>query len=312
MTLNKPRQFTGRWFRHYEDTLNDPKIIALTNKQHRFLMNCWELASKNEGFLPPVDQLAKLLRLRSKEVPVLVAALRAGEEPLLDEIDGKLTPHNWNGRQFKSDHSAARMRKFRRKTDAVLTQNCTDFSSKFTSEIPTSNSKQTKSRLNGDGHVTATVTAPDTDTDTDTEVNIPTVVDTPPSSTNQQAKNQNREVCVPPSGRNGARTLPDLFSVYWEMFVRAGKALNDRDKEQTLRVWLNYQPAEHEKIVFWTADQLRDRWSDEKHTPLPVNNLKGEGWKRISEPRSIRGPEASSERRMLSMLQASMAARGYK
>jgi hypothetical protein len=113
---------------------------------------------------------------------------------------------------------------------------------------------------------------------------------------------------VSPPQRNDENQQSDLFPLYWELFVRAGKALNDRDKELALRVWLNFQPEEHRQIIRWTAEQMGNRWSDAWHTPLPVNNLKGEGWKRVAETRTVRGPEAASDRAVKSILMA----RGYR
>jgi len=113
------------------------------------------------------------------------------------------------------------------------------------------------------------------------------------------------------NGNTNGNGSQDLFIAYWELFVRAGKALNDRDKEQTLRIWLGFDPQEQEKIIWWTAEQMRDRWSDELHTPLPQNNLQKQGWKRVATPRTVRGPEAASERRVMDILVANMKQRGY-
>jgi len=121
-----------------------------------------------------------------------------------------------------------------------------------------------------------------------------------PPKTAKQLPQQNREKSQTPHG--------DLFPVYWELFIRAGKALCDRDKELSLRTWLNYEPPEQERIIRWTAEQMRDKWSSEAYTPLPQNNLRNKGWLRVAEGRAIRGPEASSERQVIEILKA----RGYK
>ena len=183
--MKKPRQFTGRWFRHYEEALNDPKILALSNKQFRFLINCWCLASKHGGVLPEMPELVKLVRIKTKEVAEMVATLRSGEEPLLDEIDGKLTPHNWHLRQFKSDFSAERMRKHRSKNsgDSAAEQqlNSSQSDAEQQDEIKATTTKRSDSTISRDG----LVTAPDTYTDTDI-VDIPTVVEVHTSPRNVQ------------------------------------------------------------------------------------------------------------------------------
>jgi hypothetical protein len=157
------------------------------------------------------------------------------------------------------------------------------------------------------------------------EVYIPTVVEV---STAAEIRASQNGMYDPPVGQSGARPEPpktaahlpqtkleksqtpngDLFLVYWELFIRAGKALCDRDKELSLRTWLNYELPEQERIIRWTAEQMRDKWSSEAYTPLPQNNLRNKGWLRVTEGRSIRGPEASSERQVIEILKA----RGYR
>ncbi len=92
-------------------------------------------------------------------------------------------------------------------------------------------------------------------------------------------------VAVMPAQAGRAET--DLFAVFWEVFVRAGKPLNDRDKEKALRKWLCYDEPEQLRIIEWVMRQALTVWRDPHHTPSPYNALESNGWTRKAEPRSI-------------------------
>jgi hypothetical protein len=128
-----------RWFRVYDDIVDNPKVQQLSPKNFRALINLWALASQNDGALPSEKDIGFRLRMKPSEVVKMLADLRQAE--LIDETDQGLTPHNWSSRQYKSDTSRERTRLYRqRKRDAQC-----------------------------DVTQTVTVTAPDTDTDSDTD-----------------------------------------------------------------------------------------------------------------------------------------------
>ncbi len=132
----------SRWLRLYDDTINDPKIIKLPEalRWHWIAMLC--IASKNCGTLPALDDVAIQLRVtNAKATEIVVALERAG---LLDRIETGYAPHNWEGRQFKSDNSTDRVKRFRNVT------------------------KDKAKRFN-----TVSETPPDTETDTDTDNSEP-------------------------------------------------------------------------------------------------------------------------------------------
>ncbi|HEX2653540.1 MAG TPA: hypothetical protein VHN11_07810 [Xanthobacteraceae bacterium] len=100
-----------RWLRLYDDTINDPKILKLPEamRWHWIAMLC--IASKNEGALPALDDVAIQLRVTTGKATEIIAALvKAG---LLDKTETGFAPHNWNGRQYKSDVSTERVKRFR-------------------------------------------------------------------------------------------------------------------------------------------------------------------------------------------------------
>ncbi len=101
----------SRWFRFYDCALDDPKVQRLPPDLFKAWVNLLCVAARHDGLLPAVADLSFMLRT---DVKVMARTLRALlDAKLLDETDAGLTPHNWNGRQFKSDDVAARVRKHR-------------------------------------------------------------------------------------------------------------------------------------------------------------------------------------------------------
>jgi len=124
----------SRWFRFYDDTINDPKILKLPEAMRWYWTALLCVASKNNGTLPALDDIAIQLRVTAAKATEIISALV--KATLLDKIETGFAPHNWNGRQYKSDVSTERVKRFRKQQRNV-------------SETP-----------------------PDTDTDTDTEDRI--------------------------------------------------------------------------------------------------------------------------------------------
>lgn len=104
---------TGRWFRVYDDLLNNAKLQKLSAETFRGTLNCWCIASKHDGKLPPLEEVAFMLRMAPKKAADLLNELEAAG--LLDNVDGKLTPHNWSSRQYKSDTSNERVQRHRQR-----------------------------------------------------------------------------------------------------------------------------------------------------------------------------------------------------
>lgn len=104
----------SHWWRAYDDAINHPKLLRLSDAMHRawFTLQC--IASANGGKLPPADDIAVSLRVKPARIRTWIEALRVAG--LMDEEDGVFTPHNWHSRQFKSDVSTERVQRFRGKT----------------------------------------------------------------------------------------------------------------------------------------------------------------------------------------------------
>lgn len=101
----------SRWFRLYDDAINDPKVLRLPEASRWQWVAMLCVASKHDGTLPQLSDIALLLRMPTRKAAATLARLR--EAGLVDETDKGLVPHNWEGRQYKSDTSTERVRKHR-------------------------------------------------------------------------------------------------------------------------------------------------------------------------------------------------------
>jgi hypothetical protein len=91
----------GRWFRLYDDVINDPKVMRLSVETRWRWIEVLCCASKNDGRIPGPNDLAFMLRVKPQRASMIITELvHAG---LVDEKDGRYLPHNWDGRQWKSD-----------------------------------------------------------------------------------------------------------------------------------------------------------------------------------------------------------------
>jgi hypothetical protein len=143
----------NRWFRFYNDAINDPKLLRLSHREHRLWIGLLCIASKDDGELPSVNDMAIMLRTSPGALTAVIKTLIAAK--LIDNDGGKLKPHNWDKRQYKSDAvdptAANRMSRYRE-------------------------------RQRNDRNATVTVIRPDTDTDTDTETNSVAIATDAPAS----------------------------------------------------------------------------------------------------------------------------------
>jgi hypothetical protein len=111
----------SRWFRVYDNLVEDPKVQRLSDSLFRGLVNLWCLTSQGDGLLPTIGDIAFKLRIKPAQAQKLLSDLRnAG---LIVDDETGTHPHNWNGRQFKSDVSNERVKRHRERkcnvTEAV-------------------------------------------------------------------------------------------------------------------------------------------------------------------------------------------------
>lgn len=111
-----------RWWRAYDDALDDEKLSFLSDKSFRGWFKLMCLASKNNGVLPPLKNIAFRLRWNEQTTSRLLNELCAGG--LLDPVEVpdapmSYAPHNWETRQYKTDGTdptgASRSKRYRDK-----------------------------------------------------------------------------------------------------------------------------------------------------------------------------------------------------
>ena len=103
------------WFRFYDEVLDDPKVQQLPAKTFKNWVNILCLAKRNDGVLPPIDDIAFALRMTGSDAEALIKILK--DNKLLDDTSNGIVPHNWSGRQYKSDVSTSRVKRFRKRRE---------------------------------------------------------------------------------------------------------------------------------------------------------------------------------------------------
>lgn len=105
----------NHWWRAYNEAVNDPKLQLLSDALFRAWFNVMCIASSNDGNLPPLKDIAFTLRIQPTKAAQVLAQLHTAG--LLDKTETGFIPHNWNGRQYKSDKTdetaAERMARYR-------------------------------------------------------------------------------------------------------------------------------------------------------------------------------------------------------
>jgi len=104
----------SRWFRMYNEALDDPKVQSLSPADFKGWINLLLLACRKDGCLPAEDDVAFNLRLNLPTARKLIKTLTS--KGLIDPTgtdDSVGMPHGWNSRQYKSDVSTDRVKRFR-------------------------------------------------------------------------------------------------------------------------------------------------------------------------------------------------------
>ena len=112
----------SRWFRMHDEILDDPKVQKLSGDLFKAWVNLLCLASRNDGRLPAVDDIAFALRMDADAVTTVLERLLNGGliEGKSGGKDGShYAPHKWSERQYKSDTSSDRVKRFRQRSKSV-------------------------------------------------------------------------------------------------------------------------------------------------------------------------------------------------
>ena len=112
----------SRWFRFYSEVLDDPKVQRLDGETFKMWVNILCLTAKNDGHLPPVADMAFALRIAPNVCETVVERLLNGG--LIDRVNGgangwHYAPHGWEKRQYKSDSSNERVKRYRQRFKTV-------------------------------------------------------------------------------------------------------------------------------------------------------------------------------------------------
>jgi hypothetical protein len=100
-----------QWFRFYSEALDDPKVQRLPGPLFKTWVNLLCLASKHDGALPCYEDCAFALRMDADTFTTHM--LHLIECGLIDTGPDGTEPHNWQGRQKRSDNVTARVHKHR-------------------------------------------------------------------------------------------------------------------------------------------------------------------------------------------------------
>jgi hypothetical protein len=98
----------------HDCVLDDPKVQRLDGEVFKVWVNLLCVASRCDGVLPSFEDTAFMLRMDVVDLMPHMKALQAAG--LLDDTDDGLAPHKWNERQYKSDVSTDRVKRFRERS----------------------------------------------------------------------------------------------------------------------------------------------------------------------------------------------------
>lgn len=101
----------SRWWRAHASALDDPKVQRLPGETFKAWFNLLCIACLRDGVLPPLSDIAFALRRSEAATTKLLEDLQGAG--LIDQTEAGLMPHNWNGRQYKSDVSNERVKRYR-------------------------------------------------------------------------------------------------------------------------------------------------------------------------------------------------------
>ena len=141
------------WIRLYRESLHDPKLVTLSDRQHRAWHNCLLIAD-DTGTLPSIRNVAVHMRMSITDAEQILIDLVEAELIDADVLEGVrgYKMHGWAKRQYVSDISTERSKKHRARKAATNVQRCGN----------------------------AVATAPDSDTDTDSDSDSDSETDSEP------------------------------------------------------------------------------------------------------------------------------------
>lgn len=104
---------SNSWFRFYNEVLNDPKVQNLEEWIFKIWINCLCVASLYDGRLGTLHDVSFALRETKERVSLAFHTLI--EFRFIVTIDETFHMRSWNKRQYISDSSTERVRKYRKR-----------------------------------------------------------------------------------------------------------------------------------------------------------------------------------------------------
>lgn len=131
------------WIRSYRSALHNPKIQRLPAPLFKAWQNLlW--CTDDDGELPPVDDIAFILRASDKQVKAWLAELSS--RALFDALgEGRYRAHDWSEHQKKSDTSNDRVKQHRERKKAA-TCNVTGNDTREDTETETDQTQEARAR----------------------------------------------------------------------------------------------------------------------------------------------------------------------
>lgn len=88
-----------KWFRLYDELVDDPKVQQLRDAQFKVLINLWCARCQHKGRVPPVDHLQFKLRMGMAKTRSVLNRLR--ELGLVDQFETNEDPHRWAAKWYR-------------------------------------------------------------------------------------------------------------------------------------------------------------------------------------------------------------------
>ena len=235
-----------QWFRFLNEALDDPKVQQLDGDLFKSWVNLLCLCSKQEGLPRSVSDIAFALRMTTDGCQTVLQ--RLSSVGLLDKVSGGVDGmhyaiHGWGKRQFKSDSSTDRVKRFRERS---------------------SNDSET-----------VIETRPDTDTDTDTEQIKKHTKKKPPSVDgfdlfwNEYPRKVGRGLAVKAWSKAIAKTLPATIVDGLNQWKRSKDFPLEDKYIPHATTWLNGErwldqiPVDNSNSQRVTTDEERNHYMEE-------------------------------------------------
>ena len=109
----------ARWFRFYSDAMRHPKVASLSDKEFRLWCDLLCVASERDGSIPSLADLKHILKRRLDHLSTGVERLISAR--LIVPLGDGYVPHGWDEKQYKSDTSTDRVKRYREKRNVSVT-----------------------------------------------------------------------------------------------------------------------------------------------------------------------------------------------